>query len=218
MWIKLKQYIDSRVLRNISWVELASIGESKLVKSLMIWLIVVPLLAKILGPIPDEITLRLFGAELQISFGLPFNILLFYLSALGFTIGGLVYRWKCPTIIQNIKCITKNISHGNGVSAYMYELSIMDRDIKYRLSRVVSERLKEVSEFDLSFMKDDDYPDCKQDDGLLKRIYVVNAYIDEVKLAEKKFRFLTIVFYASSLIFLALIFFQNTCAVIKEVI
>ena len=56
-----------------TWPSLKALGESKLARSSIIWSIVIPLLAKMLQPIPNQISLP-FLSEYSIDVTLPFNL------------------------------------------------------------------------------------------------------------------------------------------------
>lgn len=86
----------------MDWLQISSIGNSKLVKSMMIWLFVTPVLAKALHPINSiSFDFLMKGESLDIS--LPFSWEIFFLCALVFTIANIIYICKCPALIKNYK-------------------------------------------------------------------------------------------------------------------
>jgi hypothetical protein len=86
--------------RIVSWKILSSLGQSKLVKSSYIWMIVIPIFAKILEKVDPQIQLYIFGELFHINFTLPFSWKIFYFSSLFFAAGTIIYQIFCPRIIK----------------------------------------------------------------------------------------------------------------------
>jgi hypothetical protein len=78
------------------WNSFKALGRSKIIRTSYWWLFLVPLLAKLLEATGDELTLNIFDAELTITLNLPFSWVLFYFSAVSFSIASLIYITRCP--------------------------------------------------------------------------------------------------------------------------
>jgi hypothetical protein len=85
----------------ITWSHLRWLGHNSAVKSSYIWLFVVPLAAKMLSPISGEHEFHIFGATLNIHFGLPFSWTIFYFMAIFFALGQIIYSLYCPKVLKD---------------------------------------------------------------------------------------------------------------------
>lgn len=74
-----------------TWNALRSVGNSKVVNSSFIWLIVIPPLSRFLEAI---------HAAIGISPTLPLNFAAFYFSAFFFTIAAILFNFFCPQVIK----------------------------------------------------------------------------------------------------------------------
>lgn len=83
------------------WSSLGSLASAKLISSMYVWLIIVPLLAKLLSGIGDKVRLRIFDHEFTLNLSLPFSWELFYLSAVLFTLADLVFFFRAPRIVKD---------------------------------------------------------------------------------------------------------------------
>ncbi|WP_155247339.1 hypothetical protein [Teredinibacter turnerae] len=211
------------VNRKVSWVELSSIGESKIVKSMAVWLLIVPIFSKILDPIPPQILVNILDSKFYINIALPFNTVVFYVSAVGFSLGNIFYQIACPPIIKNNKVIFSNIDNSKGISTFLYELSRMNSEHKECISRVVNEKFENSlsSEAELLFPKSANIHSGKNDETAyllaLRKTYALHACVDETKLNKKNSRILISLLYTISFLLLAYIFTQNTIVVLSQI-
>lgn len=83
----------------MNWTQVSDIGNSKVVKSMMIWLIVTPILAKALDSV-DSINFAFLQPDEAITISLPFSWQVFFFCALVFTIANLIYVCRCPLLIR----------------------------------------------------------------------------------------------------------------------
>lgn len=90
-------------LYDVSWHDLSVLGQSKLVKSSYIWMILIPVIANLAKHISTEAKLIIFNHEFFINFSLPFSWKALYFAALSFALGSLVYQMFCPKIIKKYK-------------------------------------------------------------------------------------------------------------------
>ncbi len=202
--------IKKDIMPKFSWVELSVLGESKLVKSLMIWLIIVPILAKIFDQLPDKIIINIFNNNIGLFLLLPFNILCFYISALLFTLGGIIYKLKCPSIIQKRVHLSKNINNGNGLAEYLYELNIMEKKVKDK----VLENFKNVKEKE--GCNNNLLEDTNEEAGIMEKLSIINTYVDETKLLYVNYRIAILIIYLTALLLIGVIFIQNSHVVLSQ--
>ncbi len=80
------------------WSSLAKIGNSKITKSTVVWIFVVPLVARILDPI-NSIQFSFSGKMHSIDLALPFHWQLLFFSALFFAIATIVHTIFCPKLV-----------------------------------------------------------------------------------------------------------------------
>ncbi|HCH0720604.1 TPA: MFS transporter permease [Vibrio parahaemolyticus] len=85
-----------RIVRD--WRELKLIQSTKLVQSTYVWLVVVPIAVKLLNQFGDTATIKIGGIPHTIDLVLPFSWQMFYLSALSFVIGNIVFIAFAPKI------------------------------------------------------------------------------------------------------------------------
>ncbi len=86
---------------DLKWSKLRTLGHNSIIKSSYIWLIIVPLAAKMFSALPEVHTFKIFEANITVHFGLPFSWIIFYFMALFFAIGQFIYTVKCPEILKN---------------------------------------------------------------------------------------------------------------------
>jgi len=103
-----------------TWPELSSIGDSKIFKTSYFWLLIVPILAKVISKLrnfstnnPDIIWVKVISENLT----LPFNWTIFYLSSVAFGFGILLYTSRCPSLIRKYKSFSEFNSCGDGEDA-----------------------------------------------------------------------------------------------------
>lgn len=85
------------------WSQIGVIGQNPVVKTSYLWLLLVPLVAKLLEAADRAVKLRIFGADVQLALHLPFRLVMFYSAALAFTAGAVVFAVFCPGAIKRYK-------------------------------------------------------------------------------------------------------------------
>lgn len=85
------------------WLALGKLGESKLVRSSTVWLAIVPTTAKLFERIEDHFPITVLGHTFDIHPALPFSWQIFFFAAVFFTVGNLLYSWKCPAFLRAFK-------------------------------------------------------------------------------------------------------------------
>ena len=85
----------------INWSTISILGKNKIVNRSYIYLIIVPILARLLSDLKSPFLYKFTnGYELEIPLELPFNWVLFFFAALCFTIGTIMYVMFAPQIIK----------------------------------------------------------------------------------------------------------------------
>ena len=100
----MKKYIPT-------WQALESIGNNKLVKSSYIWIIIIPMVAKLLENIPENLEVP-FYKNIIITLTLPFSWQLLYFSALSFAISTAIFYIFCPPLISKFPDIQEYKKRG----------------------------------------------------------------------------------------------------------
>lgn len=96
------------------WSKLKAVLETKAVKTVSIWLVVIPVLVSFSSEFPDRYHAAPFSGKEEVSFVLqiPFNWYLLYFSAACFGIGRLVYVTNCPDFLRSYTSSAAAISDG----------------------------------------------------------------------------------------------------------
>ena len=84
-----------------TWGFLNKLGQSHILKSSYFWLFFVPIAAKVISKLPNEIIVEISKKEYTILLKLPFNWQVLYLAALCFSIANIIYILCCPKIIAD---------------------------------------------------------------------------------------------------------------------
>ena len=84
------------------WRMLRRLGNSRLLATSYIWLLIVPVAAKLLHPIAGQHVLpaRWLGHPVSITIALPFNWYVFYAAAIAFAGAQAIYARACPFIVR----------------------------------------------------------------------------------------------------------------------
>lgn len=83
-----------------SWSEMKALGRSHVIQSSYFWLFFVPLAAKAMAATPELVAIEVFGSSVPIKVALPFSWKLFYVSAICFSAGSLIFQMACPKAIK----------------------------------------------------------------------------------------------------------------------
>jgi hypothetical protein len=83
------------------WSSLKNIGNSRKVKSTLIWIFIVPTAIKIIEAIPRKIGIPFTSTVVDFQqFYLPFNWVIMYFAAIMFSLASIIYLSRCPSIIK----------------------------------------------------------------------------------------------------------------------
>src|SRR5687768_16444275 len=87
----------------ISWKWLKIIPSNKIVSSSYIWLVIVPVIAKFLSYLESPLPFELGGQVIQLDTELPFSWKVFFLSAMFFTFGNIIFFFACPALVKRYR-------------------------------------------------------------------------------------------------------------------
>jgi len=96
------------------WKNLANCHQSKVVKQSYIWLLLVPVVAKLLSKAPGELTVHIFNQNVTLNFVLPFTWRIFYSASIFFAISNIIYKLCCPEIIKDHTGFSSFLAEGKG--------------------------------------------------------------------------------------------------------
>lgn len=85
---------DSFNEKHLQWDKIKQIQETKIVKSTIYWLVLIPLFIKI-------------GIYFEVNINLSINLFLLYICSLFFFISNILYWMSCPEIIEKFGCFKK---------------------------------------------------------------------------------------------------------------
>ena len=99
-----------------TWSNLNRYGKSKILRTSYVWLIIIPLIAKVIYQIDKHIPVIFFGKEITFTLSLPFSWKLFFVSSVLFSTAGLLYELFCPEIVRNYKKYSDLVDSGKGTN------------------------------------------------------------------------------------------------------
>lgn len=84
-----------------TWAQLRRFQDHKLFTSMYVWLLIVPIFAKISEKMSEQASVSIFGVSLQLSLSLPFSWQIFYFSAISIVIANVIFQIYCPDIVKD---------------------------------------------------------------------------------------------------------------------
>ena len=117
------------------WSNLRAIANSKVVKSSAIWLILVPLAAKVLESIDEVVTFKIFSQTIRLNTSLPFSWQLLFFAAVFFTLAGIIYAAFCPELVKQYSSYTKFQEDGNSRMQIMHALRKVTWDLRQQIPK-----------------------------------------------------------------------------------
>ena len=97
-----------------TWSALNRLGKSRVLRSSYFWLVFVPLSAKLLARVGNEVSLTLFGEIFLLTMGLPFSWKAFFYASVAFSVASLAYALSCPTIVRDYERFSDLTDQGKG--------------------------------------------------------------------------------------------------------
>jgi hypothetical protein len=86
----------------MNWLKIADIGNSKIVRSMLIWMLITPIFAKLFGSV-NTMNITFLQLDNPVVLSLPFSWQVFFFCALSFTIANILFSYKCPELIKKYK-------------------------------------------------------------------------------------------------------------------
>jgi len=108
--VKIIKYLDQW---SPIWSDIRKLGGNKIIRSSMMWMFIVPMLAKIIVPL-NEIQLSLGAEVIRVSLSLLFSWKYLYFAALFFGIASALYSVWCPRVIKAYTSYTELEELGKG--------------------------------------------------------------------------------------------------------
>lgn len=124
------------------WRVLKRYGSSKAIISSYLWIVVVPIAAKLL----PELNNFFSHTEIDISLGLPFSWELFYYAAISFSISSYIFSTHCPFI--NMKFDTPIDALDTGYGMNQLDSYFLDKTSKFKdhkRAELCKERYESIS-------------------------------------------------------------------------
>lgn len=85
------------------WDKLRAIQDEKIIRSSYIWLVVVPVTAKLFSKLENEIEITISNKLYVLDLALPFSWQIFFFSALFFVLGNILFTIFSPRIIKEYR-------------------------------------------------------------------------------------------------------------------
>lgn len=96
----------------MDWSRLKSIADIRFVKSMYIWIFIVPVLATALSKVENLVNVTIFGYSFELVTQLPFSWTAFFFSAFLFVIANAIYFYHCPNVIKEHSDYSDFKAHG----------------------------------------------------------------------------------------------------------
>lgn len=198
------------------WTDLQKVSDTKFVKSMYMWIFIVPLLVKAFEYVEDEkFVLQVFEQQLPISTSLPFSWSMFYFSALFLALGNLIYLYKCPKIIKEHRNYQNYVAEGKKLKqleAYCDDISFnfqgLNKKLKDRKERILLNRRSTVQHL----MKNE--PDFDVEDP----VYYFWPIYEFGNLKFRSYRSICTVFFIIGFTFFGVVALQNLWSVLTFLI
>ena len=87
----------------IYWSSLQILGQNRVVRSSYFWFIFVPIIARLLINMKDNVNITFWGDTWTINLTLPFSWQMFFYSSLFISAATLLFQLSCPTFIINFR-------------------------------------------------------------------------------------------------------------------
>ncbi|MCJ8337591.1 MAG: hypothetical protein MJK10_03890 [Pseudomonadales bacterium] len=84
----------------LKWSYARHLADSAIVKSSYIWLLVVPIAAKLLSNTEGSLGVIIFGETVDVPLSLPFSWQLFFYAAIVFSCANVIYTIRCPKTLK----------------------------------------------------------------------------------------------------------------------
>lgn len=181
------------ILLKANWFVLKGFGGGKFIKSFSIWVIIVPIFAKIFNSIPEEIFFHILEKEFILILKLPFKLTVFYFCSVIFGLSNLIFTFSCPPLIKNYKYASEFVDKGGTISQLKGFIINFDSNKKSKYKII----LEENGPFN---------------DNI--KLQVFNDLANDLKLENSLSRLVLVILYSIGLFLLVCMFIDNTLAVL----
>lgn len=118
-----------------TWNGFRSVGESRILRSSYVWLVIVPIAARVLEAVRSPLNFTVLGAPITVNVDLPFSWKAFFFASVAFTVASLVYVLRCPTFVREHKDFADFTSKGKkqlyiGLAAKVVDSRIKDEWVR----------------------------------------------------------------------------------------
>lgn len=120
-----------------TWGALGTLGKSRALNTSFLWLLIVPLAAKLIGALHDPALYNNGGLGVLARMELPFSWKLFYWSAALFAVGGVLYRLFCPRLIRDYSSYGEFRHDGRGAQYLLAYSESRTRNILTPMDRAM---------------------------------------------------------------------------------
>lgn len=126
----------------MKWADLLKIYNSSFIRSMYMWLFIVPISVKLFQHIEDVVSVTVFEYSFEIQTSLPFSWQIFYFSALFFVLGNVVLIFRCPELVKDHSDFQGFLSQGKDVrhlSEYALKLGVDEKMFGKQLQSVTQD-------------------------------------------------------------------------------
>lgn len=205
--------VQSKFTGWTNWQSLAKWGNQKLVQRMYIWLFITPAAAKIL--VESEEWLKKFSQNnFSVDLELPFSWILFFFASLSFTIGIILFKAFCPSIVRNYN----NFGHFETEKLPPIRIWDFPQDLSDSGNKILKQKfnIKDDSEIDVFFkheklhLRHNNGDRAESPSDLFYHIFEI-ATIDFLSV-----RILVFMFFAFGVSLFGYVVFQNILYVFKS--
>ena len=189
----------------INWQALKQIRNLKFIKSMYIWIFIVPISVKVLEEVGDIAKVTIFNHTFEAQLTLPFSWATFYFSAICFALANIIFQARCPVMVKSnndyndFKKSNMGIEH---LDYYLYQAKLSWTDLQ---SMIVGD--------DNYFVDIHQVRNPKTEDGKLrKRFWVLFEFSNTIRL---KSMLLVTTLYFLGFILISIVLIQNVSFVIQ---
>jgi hypothetical protein len=188
---------------------LRDVGSSRVLQTSYVWLLFVPLAARALASVKENLALKIFGEVFHVTFELPFSWKIFYFAAICFSVAGITYTWRCPAIVKRYKAFPAFQEERRGTPYLRSLLRLLPESIQQDVKTLLDEYDDRVDHRSGAMTVKTKERDP---DKLAQAYWMLHQAANHSDLASLVVCFL---FYAAGFILLSVVFVQNFIFVVR---
>lgn len=154
------------------WEEYQTFFQLIILRYLVVWFSLVPVIAGIINQLPTPLPITLMGVTHTIELTLPFHWQLLWLSSLSFVIALGLFKLFCPKFVQKYSSFSEYSSYNNHPRWLAWETHSLLTSANVNQKRKLVERLNEkkyLSRLEVNLDKDlCDKPEVKEKQTIIK--------------------------------------------------